>query len=200
VDYEEARKQVQQISNNVNQNRAPKNGLYLFEVISGKLAKNTAKADLDGDGEGCKQLQLRIAPVGANDKPVLKFATTEWVTLPLQNPEIADHTVSEGTLRKFTQRFAFWVDDSIKLPESKKDSNGKFVPWTGDELLQMEDAKVKALMLAYKLKDAPDVLKKERFFAQAVEATKPEKKGEYYLQYKRIALAAGETVTDLSGQ
>lgn len=198
--YEEAQKKVQQISNNVNQSRAPKNGLYLFEVISGKLAKNTAKADQDGDGEGCPQLQVRVAPVGTNDKPYLKFATTEWVTLPLQNPEIADHTVSEGTLRKFTQRFAFLIDETIKLPESRKDDNGKFVPWTPDELMQMEDAKVRALILAYKLRDAPEVLKGERFFANSSEATKPEKKGQYYMQYKRISLAAGETVTSLADQ
>lgn len=198
--YEEAQKQVQAISNNVSQNRAPKNGTYLFEAVSGKLAKNTAKADQDGDGEGCPQLQIRTAPVGANDKPYLKFATTEWVTLPLKNPEIADHTVSEGTLRKFTQRFAHLIDTTIKLPESRKDDNGKYITWTPDELMQMEDAKVKALILAYKLKDAPAVLKGERFFANAVEATKPEKKGEYYMQYKRIALAVGETVTSLADQ
>lgn len=200
ISAEEARKQVQAISNNVNQSRAPKNGTYLFEIVSGKLAKNTAKADQDGDGEGCPQVQIRVAPVGANDKPYLKFATTEWITLPLQNPEIADHTVSEGTLRKFTQRFAHLIDTEIKLPESKKDENGKYVPWTPDELMQMEDAKVKALILAYKLKDAPAVLKGERFFATSSEATKPEKKGEYYMQYKRVVLATGETVTSLADQ
>lgn len=200
ITAEEARKQVQDISNQVNQSRAPKNGVYLFEVVSGKLAKNTAKADMDGDGEGCPQIQVRVAPVGANDKPYLKFATTEWVTLPLKNPEIADHVVSEGTLRKFTQRFAHLIDTDIKLPESRKDDNGKFITWTADELMQMEDAKVKALILAYKLKDAPQVVKGERFFATSSAATKPEKKGEYWLQYKRVALASGETVTSLADQ
>ena len=201
ITREEALKQVQAISNQVSQNRAPKNGLYLFEVISAKLAKNTAKADQDGDGEGCPQIQVRTAPVGENGKPVLKFASTEWITLPLQNPEIADHVVSEGTLRKFTQRFAFLIDTTIKLPEVKpKGEDGNFVPWTADELMLMEDAKVKALILAYQLKDAPEVLKGERFFAQSVEATKPEKKGQYYQQYKRIALNAGEVVTSLAGQ
>lgn len=198
MDYEEARKQVQDIAKNTSNNYAPPNGTYLFEVISSKLASNVAKEDFDGDGEGCPQLQVRIAPVGENGRPILKYATMEWVTLPIQNAAIVDHKVSDGTLRKFTFRFANLIDTSIVWPSARKDDDGKYVPYTADELMQMEDAKVKALVLAYKLKEAPGSLKGERYFATTKESDKPDRKGFYNLSHRRIALADGETVSTLT--
>lgn len=111
----------------------PNNGIYAFAVTGENLlAKDKlSQGDDKGNGEGCRQIAVRVAPLedpteagsARND-----MEQTIWVTLAVPNADIPNHTVSGKAIKDMANEFVSLSDGRVpyvnkKLPEGGWDNS-----------------------------------------------------------------------------
>lgn len=166
----ETREQIEaRIASTVRRNGkgiVPEDGTYAFAVTGETLlgADKLSQGDKDGNGEGCRQVAVRVAPLeDPKDAGTARndMEQTIWLTLAVPNPAIPKHEVSAKAIKNMAFEMVSLSDGRVPYVDKKIPGTNP-VEWDNSPEKEAEVASqlVEATLLANEILTAPKGVKK----------------------------------------